>query len=52
MNVKYSSRTYFVHPWLAAAAWKALRTTSTMRCEVKTFPPHTAAILDGERSDF
>jgi hypothetical protein len=23
-----------------------------MRCEVNTFPPHTAAVLDGERRDF
>ena len=44
--------TNLVHPWLAAHAWKALRTTSTIRCEVNTFPPHTAAVLDGDRRDF
>jgi len=40
-----------VHPWLAAAAWNALRTTSTIRWEVKTFPPQTAAVLEGDRRD-
>lgn len=44
--------THFVQPWLAAHAWNALSTTSTMRCEVSTFPPHTAAVRDGLNSDF
>jgi len=43
---------HFVQPWLAAAAWKALRTTSTMRWEVNTLPPQTAAVRDGAKSDF
>ena len=43
---------HFVQPWLAAAAWKALRTTSTMRWEVNTFPPQTAAVRDGAKRDF
>jgi hypothetical protein len=42
---------YFVQPWLAAQAWNALRTTSTIRCDVSTFPPHTAAVRDGESRD-
>ena len=48
---KNYKNTCLVHPWLAAAAWNALRTTSTIRCDVKTFPPHTAAVRDGERRD-
>lgn len=44
--------THFVQPWLAAAAWKAMRTTSTMRWEVNTLPPQTAAVRDGAKSDF
>lgn len=43
---------YLVHPWLAAQAWNAFRTTSTIRCDVSTFPPHTAAVRDGDRRDF
>lgn len=41
-----------MHPWLAAHALNAFSTTSTMRWEVRTFPPHTAAVRDGERRDF
>lgn len=37
-----------MQPWLAEHAWKALRTTSTMRCEVRTLPPQTAAVREGE----
>lgn len=44
-------QTHLVQPWLAAQAWKALRTTSTMRCEVRTLPPQTAAVFDGDRSE-
>jgi hypothetical protein len=38
-------------PWLAAQARKALRMTSVTRCDVRTFPPTTAAWSDGERKD-
>lgn len=34
-------------PWLAAHAWKARRITSTIRWEVKTLPPTTAASSEG-----
>ena len=45
-------RTYFVHPWLAAHALKAFSTTSTILCDVNTFPAQTAAVGDGMSRDF
>jgi len=47
-----AARTCLVHPWLAAAAWKAFKTTSTILWDVKTLPPQTAAVRDGDNSDF
>src|ERR1700761_3557985 len=44
--------TYLVQPWLAAAAWKAFNTTSTIRWDVRTFPPHTAAVREGANRGF
>lgn len=40
-----------VHTCEAAHAWKALKMTSTTRCDVKTFPPTTAAFRDGWRME-
>ena len=47
----HNESTYLVHPWLAAHAWNAFKTTSTIRWDVRTFPPHTAAVLDGDSSE-
>lgn len=41
-----------MQPWLAATALKALKMTSTIRCDVSTLPAHTAASTDGLRSEF
>ena len=35
------------HAWEAAQVPKALKMTSTMRWQVNTFPPTTAAVSDG-----
>lgn len=39
----------FMQPWLSAAALNAFSTTSTIRCEVNTLPPTTAAFSEGSR---
>ena len=41
-----------MHPWLAAHALKAFNTTSTILCDVNTFPAQTAAVGDGMSRDF
>ena len=51
LDYKYLS-TDFVHPWLAAQALNAFNTTSTILCEVNTFPAHTAAVGEGSNNDF
>lgn len=40
-----------MQPWDAAHTSKALKTTSTIRCDVRTLPPTTAADSEGSKID-
>jgi hypothetical protein len=51
-NRRRTMEPHLVHPWLAAQALNAFRTTSTILWLVKTLPPHIAAVLEGLSSDF
>lgn len=41
-----------MQPWDAAQTPNALKTVSTIRCDVSTLPPTTAAPADGFKIEF